>query len=94
MSRIRVGSVPRRGEGIRSKQFGDAGVLLNVDSGEYFQVDDVGLAVWEQVDGWKTAGEIVEALAARYDADEGVLAEDAIEFLEELMTRGLISVGA
>jgi hypothetical protein len=94
MSRIRMESVPRRGEGVRSKQFGEAGVLLNVVSGEYFQVDDVGLAVWEQVDGRKTAGEIVEALSARYAADEGVLAGEAVEILEDLMTRGLISVGA
>ena len=94
MSKIRVESVPRRGDGIRSKEFGEAGVLLNVNSGEYFQVDEVGMAVWGQVDGRKTAGEIIEALAAHFDADQGVLARDAIEFMEELMSRGLISVGA
>lgn len=93
MGRIQAGSVVKRGESIRGREFGDAGVLLDVSSGEYVQTDEVGLAIWEQIDGRKTAAEIVEALAAHFDADAQTIAGDTAEFIEELLERGLVSLG-
>lgn len=92
MSRIRLEGALKRGNNITWREFGVEGVLLDLHSGEYFQLDDVGLMIWMQIDGRKTAARIVQEIISHFDADTGILAADTIEFLEDLLSKGLISV--
>jgi hypothetical protein len=92
MPRIRLGDVPARGENIRWKEFGSDGILLDVQSGEYFQVEEAGVMICRQIDGRKTAGEIIEYVASLFEGEGDIVVEDTLEFMEELQDKGLISV--
>ena len=68
-------------------------VLLDIASGEYFALNDVGGRVWELCDGTRTVGEVVEVICTEYDAPASVVMTDASELLEGLAGAGLVSAG-
>lgn len=86
--------IPRKNEGIQWRAFGTDGILLDPASGDYFEINDVGLLIWTHVDGQRTFEEIIKELASHFDAETDCLTSDTIEFLEELIRRGLISTGS
>ncbi|MFN2599459.1 MAG: PqqD family protein [Pyrinomonadaceae bacterium] len=94
MTRVRLGDVPVRGKNVRWKEFGADGILLDVVSGEYAQVDEAGALICRQIDGRKTAGEIIEHVASDFEGEGNTVAEDTLEFMEELLDRGLILVSS
>ena len=86
--------IPRKNESIQWRAFGTDGILLNPASGDYFEINEVGLLIWTHVDGQRTIEEIIEELASHFDTDTQGLAGDTTEFLEELIRRGLIAIGS
>ena len=84
--------IPKRAENIQWREFGTDGILLDLTSGDYFEINEVGLMIWTLVDGQKTIAEIIEALARYFDAEVADLVEETREFLTELITKGLITV--
>jgi hypothetical protein len=93
MRQIRPESIPKRNESIRWKEFGTEGILFDPGTGHYSQLNEVALLIWKQADGRKSLEEVVAGLAAQFDADEDELANDAAEFMEDMIGKGLISVG-
>jgi hypothetical protein len=92
MQKIQLRSIPKRNENIRWREFGTEGILLDPGSGDYAEINEVGIAIWKHIDGQKTVEEIIEELLAHFDADDASLSEDTAEFMEELISRGLLSV--
>ena len=85
--------IPRKNDIIQWRAFGTDGILLDPASGDYFEINEVGLLIWTHVDGQRTIEEIIEELASDFDTDaDGSLTGDTIEFLEELIRRDLISI--
>lgn len=65
-------------------------VLLDLASGKYFGLNEVGSRVWEHVDEPITVGALVERLLAEFDVDAITLRRDVHELLADLTTKGLI----
>lgn len=66
-------------------------VLLHLETGQYHELNQIGAAIWELLDGERTLAEVTEELRARLqDPPEGLELVVA-EFLEELRTRGLVT---
>lgn len=68
----------------------DGRILLQIDSGEYFALDEVGDRVWELSDGLRTVADIVQAICEEYDAPATMVAADVIELLEDLADARLL----
>lgn len=83
-------SVPKRNEAIKWRELGNEGILLHPGSGDFFQVSETGLIIWQQLDGQKSIEEIIKDLALHFDASYEELARDAIEFMEELINKRLV----
>jgi pyrroloquinoline quinone biosynthesis protein D len=81
---------PRSGENVVSQQSGEATILLDIDSGEYFELKDVGADVWARCQGDQTIDEIVQGLAGQWDVSRAVLEADVVELLTDLHRAGLI----
>ena len=76
-------------EFIWSELEGEA-VLLNVKSGDYFSLNDTGLAFWEKVDGDRPLSKIVEMMFEEYDVPLTVLRQDIGELAQEMSCKGLL----
>ena len=68
-------------------------VLLDLTSGTYFGLNEVGTRVWQLVHDGHDEARIVETLAAEYEADRRVIAQDVVRLLADLRARQLIVEG-
>ncbi len=64
-------------------------VLLDLNSGIYYSLDDVGGRIWELIDGEKSLSLIVGTVADEYDVAPAQALEDAVELLADLAGEGL-----
>ena len=70
----------------------DEAVLLQVDRGIYFGLDETGTRIWQLLSDGRSQAEIVDVLLAEYDADPATLRADVRALLEHLSAQGLIRV--
>lgn len=79
-------------DSVLSTELHDEGVLLNLETGEYFGLDGVGMEMWKVL---RANGDVDAARAAlleQYDVAEDVLAKDLDELIAKLAERKLLVV--
>ena len=90
-----LGERVRRQEGVITQEARGQTMLLRLDDGGYYAIDEVGAAIWGLCDGVRPVGEIVSMLCAEFDAPEATIQADVLEFVEDLRReRLLVDVGA
>ena len=67
-------------------------LVVDVKAGLLYPLNSVGARIWQLADGQRTVDEIVQSIAAEFDADEKTIRQDAADFLRELRQRELISL--
>ena len=67
-------------------------VLLNLETGLYFGLNDVGSLVWRLLgQGGQTPRSLSEAVCAEYAADQTEVARDVEALLQDLQENGLLA---
>jgi len=77
---------------VLSTELHDEGVLLNLETGEYFGLDEVGMEMWKVLRANGDVGAARTALLEQYDVAEDVLAKDLDELIAKLAERKLLVV--
>ena len=67
-------------------------VLLDVRSGGYFGLNEVGSYVWQQLTAKQVLPTIVEGVCGHFEVKEATAAADVKAFLTALQTQGLVIV--
>ena len=67
-------------------------VMMNLDKGEYFMMNEVGSRIWEIINEPMNVKGIVDALRSEYEVDEETCKDTVIEFLGRLNNANLISI--
>jgi len=86
-----------RAERIVARRIADEFVLVPI-VGHGAQVDSIynltgaGVFIWEQLDGRKTGGAIVDALMARFEVDRATAESDYRAFIAKLLSIGAVSI--
>lgn len=75
---------------VMSRLVGDETVLLDLESGTYFGLDGVGKRIWESIDKGLTPRETAAVIVSEYEVDEATAQADVIEFVADLVERGLL----
>jgi hypothetical protein len=65
-------------------------VLLDLESGVYFGLDEVGTRVWTLLLERGTPAAVCDALREEFEVDPGVLAGDVLRLVGELQQNGLV----
>ena len=68
------------------------GVLLNLATGPYFGLDEIGTKCWHLIGSQGTLESIVTALLREYEIDEPQLRSDLTRLLQQLSDKGLVSI--
>lgn len=66
------------------------GVLLNLSTGYYYTLNEVGRFLWETLDGKKPLSDILTDIIGCYDVDTETAKNDMITLIEDLLQEGLI----
>ena len=90
-TRIDIASTPQRNAKLKWREFGTGVILLDPESGEFTQLNDAGADIWRELDGHTTVAQVIERLGALFGA-ESTIAEDCLEFLEDLARGGMILI--
>jgi coenzyme PQQ biosynthesis protein PqqD len=92
---IRIEERVRRLDGVITQQVEGQTILLRVEDGGYYAIDEVGATIWELCDGERSLGEVISTLAAEFDAPAATISADVLEFVQDLRReRLLVDVGA
>ena len=67
-------------------------VLLNLDTENYFGLNDSGSRMWELLTGEQTIDAAFMALQEEYDIDPDTLRSDLAAFIDELVEHQLVDV--
>ena len=67
-------------------------VMMNLDKGEYFMMNEVGSRIWEIISEPINVKGIIENLCSEYEVDEETCKDTVVEFLGRLNNAELISV--
>ena len=67
-------------------------VMMNLDKGEYFMMNEVGSRIRELIEGNTPIVNIIETLTNEYDVDEETCENTVMEFLGRLKNADLIKV--
>jgi hypothetical protein len=65
-------------------------VLVNLDSGNYYSLDRVGVDVWNLIESRVDQGGIIEAIARRYAGERETMERAIHHFMKELEQDALI----
>jgi Coenzyme PQQ synthesis protein D (PqqD) len=70
-------SVFGRRDRVMVQQVEGDSVLLDIDNGEYFSLNEVGSRVWELCDGTRSLASIAEMICTEYDVQPSTALSDA-----------------
>ncbi len=65
-------------------------VLLDLDGGEYFGLNEVASRMFSLLVKGRQVREVLEVLAAEYDADDETLLKGIYGLIEQLVQKGLV----
>ena len=57
-----------------------------------FKLNKTASYLWEHCDGKKTAAELIKKLCGEFDVDEATALKDAVEFIEKMQSKQLLSL--
>ena len=67
-------------------------VLLDMNSENYFGLDEVGTTIWQAMQEKKKLQDVYDAMIEQYEVAPDVLERDLLEFAEKLRDNGLIEI--
>jgi hypothetical protein len=77
---------------VMGRSVGIETVLLDIPSGRYFGLNEVGTVVWQGLqEGWTTE-QICKRLVAEFDVERSRLEGDVIQLLDALAAQGLVTL--
>jgi len=65
-------------------------VILNLDDGNYYNLNETGTEIWEAINSRKEPGRIITQFSKEYAIPEKQLHKDFLTFTEDLTRKGLI----
>ena len=66
-------------------------VLLNLESEQYFALDDIGARVWELLSEYGSTDIVIEQITTEYDVEPDEFRDDLTKLLSDLTNAGLVT---
>lgn len=67
-------------------------VMFDANAGQYYGLNSVATAVWNQLETAKTVDELASELTNEFDVSKKDCINDLLEFLPDLQKKGLIEI--
>jgi hypothetical protein len=84
-------SQPAHAPKVIAQKAKDLLVLLDLDTGEYYSLDEVGTRIWELCDGARTVSDIARCISEEFDASGESVEQDVLTFFQQLSQDDLVS---
>jgi hypothetical protein len=82
----------KRSDRAMARTVDDQIVILDITSGQYFGINDVGALVWNLLEHDITSDALVSAVLAEFDVDQAQARHDIDELIAQLTEAGLVEL--
>jgi hypothetical protein len=89
---MQINDIPARSSAATHQKVGEEAILINLNTGSYYSLNDTGTMFWELIDGQRTIADCAQLIAQEYDAEAGEVEADLLELATEFKAEGLIVV--
>jgi len=79
-------------EDVVSRDLEGEAIMLNLDSGVYFGLNEVGTRMWALIQEHGSLRKVFEVMQREYDVTPQTLESDLLRIVGELRAKGLVSV--
>ncbi len=83
-------TIIQRVEHVAWSNIDDEAILLNLENGFYYTLNEVGCDAWQLLDGKRTLGELGLELCQLYDAEQQQIEQDLCSIFQEMQQEALI----
>jgi hypothetical protein len=67
-------------------------VMMSVDNGEYYGLDEIGTRIWNLLENTIAINELVDNLTEEFEVEKEDCTRDTLEFLHDLLSKHLLLV--
>ena len=85
-----MSDVVERNDEVLFTEIDDTVVMMDMDKGQYYELDPVGARVWTLIEIGRPVAELCDALVAEYDVEPDVCRRDVLAFLDETAGLGIV----
>jgi hypothetical protein len=79
-------------DGVLSRDLQGELVILDLKTGVYFGLDQVGTRIWHLLQEHQFLQEVLDSLVEEYEVTEAVCAHDLLGFVAKMLESGLVEV--
>ena len=81
-----------RSEGTAFRIIDNEAVILNLNSGIYYSLNEVGAKAWELCDGSHSMKDIATVICKEFEVQEKEAEKDILELMSDLLKEGLVDI--
>jgi hypothetical protein len=89
-SRIAASTIISRSPSVLTAEVGGEIVMMSIEHGHYFGLDDIGSDIWKRLDQPRAFSDLIDGLVADYDADRAIIAADVRVLLERMAEQDVV----
>lgn len=89
---IEAATILRRKPGLVAADTADEAILLDIDTGYFYQLNKTGAKIWTLVEEPMAFGALCEAMASAFRVDPETCRSDVQEFVADLLDRGILEI--
>lgn len=83
---------PLRNETTAFRIIDNEAVILDLESGVYYSLNEVGSAIWSLCDGSKSIKDISTLICEEFEVEKETAEKDVLELLNDLVREGLVTI--
>jgi hypothetical protein len=85
-------TVVRKDNNLMGGEMGNETVLMDMNSGDYLGLNEVGSSIWKIIVEPKSVSEICTELMEKYDVDAPTCEAETLKYLNQLVTENMLTV--
>ncbi len=89
---LAVTSLVVRSRKLLSSEIDGETVMMSIESGKYYGLDEVGGRIWELLEKPRTADDISKQLLLDYEVEAAACEKDVMRFLQQLYDDDLLEI--
>jgi len=91
-NQLTIDSLVQRNPKLIANQMDGEIVMMSVDNGEYYGLDETGSRIWELMEFPVVISDLLDSLHSEFDVDKDECTRDTMEFLNDLYEKDLLLV--
>lgn len=89
---LTINSLVQRNPKLIANQMDGEIVMMSIDNGEYYGLDETGSRIWELLESPVSVQKLLDTLLEEFEVDQEECKNDTLEFLNDLLDKNLLLV--